>query len=163
MLKQLNAESTLEIMMSNTNTEQWGNIELPGLSDEKLFNTNWEKLAIMREVGQRDSFRRHSTESNLKTWANPQSRNNRVEGMKRAWANEETLAKKTRINKEVAQRPDVKEKNLKNIMSRATPIFDVEKNITHESLTAVARYYDVAVGTVQYWLKTSKKDKFYYV
>jgi hypothetical protein len=27
--------------MSNTNTEQWGNIELPGLSDEKLYGKNW--------------------------------------------------------------------------------------------------------------------------
>lgn len=36
--------------MSNTNTEQWGNIELPGLSDEKLFKTNWTLVAASREV-----------------------------------------------------------------------------------------------------------------
>lgn len=29
--------------MSNTNTETWGNIELPGLSDEELFKKNWNK------------------------------------------------------------------------------------------------------------------------
>jgi hypothetical protein len=36
--------------MSNTNTETWGNIELPGLSDEKLFKTNWTLVAANREV-----------------------------------------------------------------------------------------------------------------
>lgn len=31
--------------MSNTNTESWGNIELPGLDDDKLFKTNWNRVA----------------------------------------------------------------------------------------------------------------------
>jgi len=29
----------------STNTEVWGNIELPGLDDEKLFKTNWNRVA----------------------------------------------------------------------------------------------------------------------
>jgi hypothetical protein len=34
----------------NTNTETWGNIELPGLSDEELFKKDWNRSAAMREV-----------------------------------------------------------------------------------------------------------------
>jgi hypothetical protein len=29
----------------STNTEVWGNIELPGLDDDKLFKTNWNRVA----------------------------------------------------------------------------------------------------------------------
>lgn len=38
----------------NTNTEQWGNIELPGLSDEELFKKNWTKVQIGKETAQRN-------------------------------------------------------------------------------------------------------------
>jgi hypothetical protein len=38
----------------NTNTEEWGNIELPGLSDEKLFKTNWMKVEIGKETAQKN-------------------------------------------------------------------------------------------------------------
>jgi len=32
------------------NNEQWGNIELPGLSDEELLNKNWNKITGAREA-----------------------------------------------------------------------------------------------------------------
>lgn len=35
--------------MTNTNTETWGNIELPGLSDEELFKKDWNKVAGARQ------------------------------------------------------------------------------------------------------------------
>jgi hypothetical protein len=35
--------------MTNTNTTEWGNIELPGLSDEDLFKKDWNKVAAARE------------------------------------------------------------------------------------------------------------------
>jgi len=35
----------LKRKMTNTNTTEWGNIELPGLSDEKLLKTNWNRVA----------------------------------------------------------------------------------------------------------------------
>ena len=37
--------------MTRANVEiEWGNIELPGVSDEKLFNTNWHRKAAMDKV-----------------------------------------------------------------------------------------------------------------
>jgi hypothetical protein len=40
----------VEVNKMNTNTEEWGNIELPGLSDEELFKKNWTLVAANREV-----------------------------------------------------------------------------------------------------------------
>jgi hypothetical protein len=37
-------------MPQSTNTEAWGNIELPGLSDEELYKKNWTLIASSREV-----------------------------------------------------------------------------------------------------------------
>ena len=34
----------------NTNTEQWGNIELPGLSDEELYKKNWHRYGRLVET-----------------------------------------------------------------------------------------------------------------
>ena len=49
--------------------EQWGNIELPGLSDDKLLKTNWNQVTI-----------------NIETWKNPNTRNKRINGVKKAKA-----------------------------------------------------------------------------
>ena len=38
--------------MTNTNTTEWGNIELPGLSDEELFKKNWSQAARSKEQWQ---------------------------------------------------------------------------------------------------------------
>lgn len=35
---------------TNTSTEEWGNIELPGLSDEKLFKKNWHRYGRVLET-----------------------------------------------------------------------------------------------------------------
>ena len=43
--------------MSNTNTEEWGNIELPGLDDEKLLKTNWNRVAASREKAKDPQYR----------------------------------------------------------------------------------------------------------
>jgi hypothetical protein len=37
----------------NTNTEEWGNIELPGLSDEELFKKNWNLSRKSNETYQK--------------------------------------------------------------------------------------------------------------
>jgi hypothetical protein len=34
----------------NKDNEEWGNIELPGLSDEELFAKNWNRVAAAREI-----------------------------------------------------------------------------------------------------------------
>jgi hypothetical protein len=50
--------------MSNTNTQEWGNIELPGLSDEELFKKNWQQSA-----SQKQRFSKMSEEEKIE-WSN---------------------------------------------------------------------------------------------
>lgn len=53
-------------MWNNANMQeefQWGNIELPGLSDEKLLNTNWTKVDVIKEIRSRDSWQKKINES----------------------------------------------------------------------------------------------------
>jgi hypothetical protein len=116
----------------------------------------------LKQVCSTADFSQKSTNSNKRTWNDPEARARRIEGINRAWADQETYNKRVEGIRKTSQRPDVREKNLKNIMERARPIRDLENNITHESLIACARYYNKAVGTIQYWIKTSKKDKFFY-
>ena len=142
----------------NTNTEQWGNIELPGLSDDKLFNTNWHQTAINRKNGKTKEHSLKSTKNNIETWANPEVRQRRLDGLKIANQKQEVREKKTQANIRNAQKPEVRAKNLKNIMSRARPVID-DKGTVFESLTDCARKYNLAVGTIQYYIK---KNKFRY-
>ena len=41
--------------MITTNTETWGNIELPGLSDEELFKKNWNRIGGVQEAFKKKS------------------------------------------------------------------------------------------------------------
>jgi hypothetical protein len=34
--------------MTNTNTQEWGNIELPGISDEVLYKKKWAQVAALQ-------------------------------------------------------------------------------------------------------------------
>lgn len=61
------------------NNEQWGNIELPGLSDEKLLSKNWNIVA-----------------NNQSTWKNQETKNRRIAGIKKAKA-EDRISEELRL------------------------------------------------------------------
>jgi hypothetical protein len=133
------------------NNEQWGNIELPGLSDEKLLKTNWN-LSAGSKIGA------------SKQWANPIDRAKKMKGILEANNNPQVIENKKNASIEKYKDPNYYAKHIKsNLLANAKPVQDLESNILHESLAAAARYYNVAIGTMQYWIKKSKKDKFYYV
>lgn len=45
------------MIMTKANVDvEWGNIELPGLSDEELFRRNWNRVAAMREKHQDSDY-----------------------------------------------------------------------------------------------------------
>lgn len=48
--------------MSNDKDQEWGNISLPGLSDEELFNTNWNRMAVINQLA--DMKRGQTKETN---------------------------------------------------------------------------------------------------
>lgn len=49
--------------MSTSKNEQWGNIQLPGLSDEELLKRNWNRVTAAREVHQRESWHQAQEEA----------------------------------------------------------------------------------------------------
>lgn len=51
-----------------TNSDEWGNIELPGLSDEKLFKTNWQKVQSNREASMLFKNKEQAHEIFWKCW-----------------------------------------------------------------------------------------------
>lgn len=53
-------------MTNNKDKDEWGNIELPGLSDEELYSKNWNKVAAIREVSQRDSWKENNKKAGTK-------------------------------------------------------------------------------------------------
>jgi hypothetical protein len=66
----------------NTNTEEWGNIELPGLSDEQLFKKNWNWIAGARQRNQDPTYL-ESTKKGLEkrsstTWKENQANSTRI-------------------------------------------------------------------------------------
>jgi hypothetical protein len=131
-------------------------------NDPEAYNAWKEKHdEISKEVGQRPEFRKKVSDNNKKTWNDTDVRDKRSRGIRNAYADPQVNANKSKSTKEVANRPDVYAKNLANIMERARPVQTPDG--IFESLTAVARHYNKAVGTIQYWIKTSKKNEFYYV
>lgn len=139
----------------STSTEQWGNIELPGLSDEKLFATNWHHVAVNKQIGATEKHRNTSSKNNKITWSNPAIRQKRLEGLRSANQRQEVIEKKTHANQKKSLDPLWREKNLKNIMSRARPIID-DSNVVYESMADCARKLAVSIGTIQYYLKKGK-------
>ena len=132
-------------------SNEWGNIELPGLSDEELLNKNWN-LSAGSVIGA------------TKQWANPADREKKMKAIIEANQRQEVRDNKRDGSLKKYEDLDYKERHRKsNIEANARPVQDNESNILHESLAATARYYNVAIGTVQYWIKTSKKDRFYYL
>lgn len=96
--------------MSNTNTEVWGNIELPGLSDEELFRKNWNQIGAVRDAVKR----RNKTE-----WL--EKNNERYQDL------EYRKKHKEAINKGTAQSKTWKEANLKHIQNISKDLIRNEK------------------------------------
>lgn len=94
-------------MTQEHDDEQWGNIELPGLSDEELFKKNWNLISAIRERYKDDEYRKKHAESirtvtSSKKW---------LEGQKeRAKSNGEKIRGKPGPNKGVKWSDEIKEK-----------------------------------------------------
>ena len=97
-----------------TNTETWGNIELPGLSDEELFKKDWNRVAAMREVANdpNSSYSqamktRYKDKENLKNLnigiqqreQDPNFQKKRLEGIQRRTEDENWKTKNAEKNK----------------------------------------------------------------
>ena len=132
-------------------------------NDPKAY-AKWKEEHDIRakELGSTKEWAETSSKNASEQWEDPEQRKKKMAGIIASWKKPEGLDNKKRVAQEVAQRPEWRAKNLAKIMEKAKPVQDLENNIMHESLAAAARYYNVAVGTMQYWINKSKKDKFFY-
>jgi len=65
------------------NNEQWGNIELPGLSDEKLLKTNWNHFTAMQKLA-KDPKWLQIIRDTAKKWSNdPKWQQEQIERIER--------------------------------------------------------------------------------
>lgn len=70
-----------------TQDEEWGNIELPGLSDEELYSKDWNFIGIIRERYKDEEYRKKHRESirkvtSSKEWQEAQQERNKLHGAK---------------------------------------------------------------------------------
>lgn len=85
--------------------DEWGNIELPGLSDEELYSKDWNKVAANLERYSNPEYKKRHQESIQKSWQDKQTRNNRL----KFWQDEEFKLKIKQQRKEIGNRPEIKE------------------------------------------------------
>jgi hypothetical protein len=70
--------------------DEWGNISLPGLSDEDLYKTNWNKVAVERTkaadpVWQAKNKRSNQIKAQDPEWIAKNKRSNQIKGKDPVW------------------------------------------------------------------------------
>jgi hypothetical protein len=104
--------------MTNTNTEQWGNIELPGLSDEKLFKTNWHLVGVNKEKSNDPEWRKKVATAVKKQFKDKEWLKNRSEKTREFWKTKEALEMKSKLQKAAWADPVKREKMTKALTVR---------------------------------------------
>lgn len=147
-------------MNTNTNTEEWGNIELPGLSDEKLFKTNWYKVAANYERWNDPEFVKRRDIALKKAMQDPKVRENVLKAQKK-FRTEEFKENHAKIMHELFQteewRKAVEEANAdpkrNNKISKALSIKVKSPNKTYNSINEAAKDLGLTSEAIRYRCK----------
>ena len=122
---------------------EWGNIELPGLSDEELFNTNWNYKAGIAE-----------------RQANPDYHRKVKEGLRKAWQDSDLKLRTSAKRKEQWQDPNYREITLK-AREKATQTHEYKQKLKEghaNSMTEELRA-KFSASSKQAWAKEGAKEK----
>lgn len=96
--------------MSEHDKDEWGNIPLPGLSDEELFNTNWNYVAAAQGRANDPKWRENNLKCNQgrKERLGKEYSNNVSQAQKKRYANmsEEEKLEHSQRSKEIWQDPE---------------------------------------------------------
>ena len=108
------APSTVEIIMAkkqqNIEQVQWGNQELPGLDDEKLFGTNWSRIAGIQARSENEEWRNNVVQSNKKKAQDPNWLEKNAVSNKKKAQDPEWLDSVIKANKQRGASPEFLEK-----------------------------------------------------
>lgn len=84
-------------MTKKIDNEEWGNIELPGLSDEKLYSTNWNHVAAGKERAANPNWqKKNSAKYSDVNWITANANKNKQLAKDPKW-----LAKNSEKNKRI--------------------------------------------------------------
>jgi hypothetical protein len=111
----------------NTNTETWGNIELPGLSDEELFKKDWEKSARMLELSKDPEYKKKHKASMDKLRKDPEYRKKLSNAQKKLNESLEHKEKLSQAQKKLKQNPEY-QKNYSEAMKKLQQNEEYKKN-----------------------------------
>lgn len=117
--------------MSN---EEWGNIPLPGMTDEELHSKNWNRVDAMK-----------------RTWSNSKFRKKAVNNMKKP---------KSYYPKNRKCADQVKQKISKSLLNQGNkPV--IAEGVEYESLKACAEYYGITSSSMSEKVRGNNPN-FYY-
>lgn len=164
--------------------DEWGNIELPGLSDEELFTKNWNVVAANRDKAKDPKWIEAQKEGNAVRWLDPEFRKKNKERYQ-----DPELAEKIRIkNQTLAKDPtwlekmksinENKRKDPAHIERHQTAVDirtkdpDWQKTVKRKSIqtpdgifesrVAAAKFYNVKPPVINFRLK-KYPDQYYYI
>jgi hypothetical protein len=157
----------------NTNTEEWGNIELPGLSDEELFKKNWTRVAASQEIiknRESNGWYDKVNNKNKELSKDPNWIKSHSEASKKLQSSTDHKNRMKEIYNSESWKESQKEQGEKK---RKDPSFKkvvraikckpiVGKDGIFDSRKSVAEFYKVDPTTVSNWLK-HKPTEFYYI
>lgn len=124
-------------MWDNSNLQQeivWGNIELPGLSDQELYAKNWNIV-----------------DANRTKFDDPTAKENYLLGIKKRSQDQDWKQNHDRAMKKLSETSDWKLKNKENTDKKKIYIKTPDGVFAGKGTASL--FYKVDPGTIDYWIK----------
>ena len=152
--------------------EQWGNIELPGLSDEELLNKNWNVVAENKERLKDPEYKKRLSASMKKVKETEEYKKAFSKAMKKRTKSTDWREKTKAAAEKRSAKPEYQAK-LKEALRKANSIPIVTPEGQFEVISDACRYYfdnkltkRSTLSSVEKWMRVllKKPDSgFYYV
>lgn len=150
--------------------DEWGNIELPGLSDEELYSKNWNIIASNREKAKDPKWVNATTQASRKKAKDPKWLNATKKGTEKRKEKGQKLLEQNKIT-EFRQLFGIKDFHLETTKTKMSQSATERWTKSRSKVSALGVIYDsiysagLALGihkdTVVYRIKTKPKEYFY--
>jgi hypothetical protein len=145
----------MEIIMIN-DQDEWGNIQLPGLSDEELYARNWNRVAASQDSSQRlaqdPEYIEKLRQGQQQALANPKTVQARQQAQRRAGETKRNSSEyqqvMDQVNKKKAQKPDFAE----NVRQGALKKLQDPEYQAKRAANAQAQCWTITDSQGQTWL-----------
>lgn len=155
-----------------SNNEQWGNIELPGLSDDELLNKNWNCVAANKERFNDPEYKKRLSATMKEVKDSEEYQKAFTKAMKKRTKSNEWREKLKAGCEERSAKPEYQAK-LKDALRKANSLPIVTPEGQFEVISDACRYYfdnkltkRSTLSSVEKWIRVLLKKPgsgFYYV